>query len=84
MHPPVPKTKAWVQHLFLHYLFTYTYLLFRNIMSSNLLSACNKDDKFWDHQKLTFEFLAEFASPSLLDRHISISNFFQIFGPYKM
>ena len=51
---PAAKTVAWVQHLFLYYLFTYTYLFCLNIMTSKLLSACNKDNKLRDHQKLTF------------------------------
>ena len=55
MHPPAAKTVAWVQHLLLHYLFTYTYLFSLNIMSSNLLSACNKDDKLRDQQRLFFK-----------------------------
>ena len=49
MYPPTAKTVARVQHLFLHYFFTYTELFSLNIMSSNLLSVCNKDDKFRDH-----------------------------------
>ena len=56
--PPAAKTVAWVQHLFLHYLFTDTYLFSLNIMSSNLLSVCNKDDKLRDHQQLFFEFFS--------------------------
>ena len=58
---PPAKILAWVQHLFLHYSTysdTLTYLFSLNIMSSNLLSACNKDDKLRDHQQLTFEFFS--------------------------
>ena len=58
LHTSAAKTVAWVQHLFLHYLFTYTYLFSLNIMSSNLLSVCNKDDKLRDHQQLFFEFVS--------------------------
>ena len=58
MHPPAAKTVEWVQHLFLHYLFTYTYLFSLNIMSSNLLSACNEGDKLMDYKLLTFEFFS--------------------------
>ena len=58
MHPPAAKTVAWVQHLFLHYLFTYTYLFSLNIMSSNLLSASSEVDKLMDYKLLTFEFFS--------------------------
>ena len=61
--PLAAKTEASVQHLFLHFLFTYTYLFSCNIMLSNLLSACNKDDKLLDHQKLTFEFFSRICLP---------------------
>ena len=54
--PPAAKTVAWVQHLFLHYFFTYLFSL--NIMSSNLLWTCNKDGRLRDHQHLTFEFFS--------------------------
>ena len=87
---PAAKTVAWVQRLLLHYLFTYTYPFSLNTMSSNQLSTCNKDDKFRDHQQLTFEFFSRIClliyppSLSLLNRQIYISKFFQIFWPYKM
>ena len=80
------KIIAWDQHLFLHFLFTYTYLFSLNIMSSNLLSACNKDDKLRDHQQLTFEFFGRIClliyppSHSLLNRQrFPFQNFFDFF-----
>ena len=88
LHTSAAKTVAWVQHLFLHYLFTYTYLFSLNIMSSNLLSVCNKDDKLRDHQQLFFEFVSRICMliypPSFsLQTEISISNFFNFFDYIK-
>ena len=89
MHPPAAKTIAWVEHLFLHYLFAHTYLFSLNIMSSNLLSACNKDDKLRDHQQLTFEFFSRFCllicppSPLYLTDRFPFQFFFSFFDHIK-
>ena len=59
--PPAAKPVAWVQQWFLHYLFTYTYLFSLNIMSSNLFSAYNEDDKHNAINNWPLTFLAEFV-----------------------
>ena len=90
MHPPAAKTVAWVQHLFFHSLFTYTYLFSLNIMSSNVLSAFNKDNKLRDHQQLTFKFFSRIyllispPCPSLLNGKIfPFQNSFKFFDHIK-
>ena len=90
MHPPAAKTVAWVQHLLLHYLFTYTYLFSLNIISSNLLSACNKDDKLRDQQQLFFKIFSRIClliyphSSFLLNRQrFSFQFFFRFFDHIK-
>ena len=88
--PPAAKTVAWVQHLLLNYLFTYTYLFSLNIIS-NLLSAYNKDQSLDTINNWLLNFLAEFnisanisclpLRPLQTDFHLKILS---IFLPYKI
>ena len=59
--PIVPKTVAWAQHLFLHYLlFTYFYLFSLNIISNLLCQHAIKVTSLRTMNNLLLNFLAEF------------------------
>ena len=59
--PVVPKTAAWAQHLFLHYLlFTYFYLFSLNIISNQLCQHAIKVTSLRSINNWLLDFLAEF------------------------